>query len=80
MFFFAFHAISNIKEKNGVKKIGVKKNSGGGGGGVEFKKKIFLVSHFMLFSKHKKKILKKKCPFTYWLNGRWFLQIQYMSQ
>ena len=18
---------------------------------------------------------KKKCPFTYWLNGRWFLQI-----
>ena len=41
--FFAFHAISNIK-KNGVKKIP-------GGGGVFFKK-FFLISHFMLFSKH----------------------------
>ena len=27
----------------------------------------------MLFSTLKKKI--EKCPFTYWLNGRWFLQI-----
>ena len=34
------------------------------------KKQFFLISRFMLFS-----TLKKKCPFTYWLNGRWFLQI-----
>ena len=27
----------------------------------------------MLFSTLKKYI--EKCPFTYWLNGRWFLQI-----
>ena len=35
--------------------------------------KFFLISHFMLFSKTLKNI--EKCPFTYWLNGRWFLQI-----
>ena len=30
----------------------------------------------MLFSILKKKIGNiEKCPFTYWLNGRWFLQI-----
>ena len=40
----------------------------GGGGGV--KKKI---SRFMLFSTLKKYI--ENCPFTYWLNGRWLLQI-----
>ena len=28
----------------------------------------------MLFSTLKKKYIEK-CPFTYWLNGRWFLQI-----
>ena len=28
----------------------------------------------MLFSTLKKKNIEK-CPFTYWLNGRWFLQI-----
>ena len=28
----------------------------------------------MLFSTLKKKNIDK-CPFTYWLNGRWFLQI-----
>ena len=35
-------------------------------------KQFFLISCFMLFS-----TLKNigKCPFTYWLNGRWFLQI-----
>ena len=38
-----------------------KLNPGEGGGG------------FMLFSTLKKYI--EKCPFTYWLNGRWFLQI-----
>ena len=28
----------------------------------------------MVFSTLKKKYIEK-CPFTYWLNGRWFLQI-----
>ena len=37
------------------------------------KKQFFLISCFMLFSTLKKYI--EKCPFTYWLNGRWFLQI-----
>ena len=68
--FFTFHAISNIK-------IGVKKFRGGGGGGVEFfflEKQFFLISRFMLFSTLKINNIEK-CPFTYWLNGRWFLQI-----
>ena len=40
-----------------------------------FRKPILshFISRFMLFSTLKKKI--EKCPFTYWLNGRWFLQI-----
>ena len=33
------------------------------------------ISHFMLFSTLKKNCNIEKCPFTYWLNGRWFLQI-----
>ena len=52
----------------------------GGGGGV-IEKLIFLLekqffSHFTfyaIFNIKKKNI--EKCPFTYWLNGRWFLQI-----
>ena len=59
-----FIAISNIKKKIGVKKYP---------GGVDFfEKKFFLISCFMLFSTLKN---IEKCPFTYWLNGRWFLQI-----
>ena len=49
-----------------------KKFRGGGGGGVDFfffRKQLFLISLFNT----KKNI--EKCPFTYWLNGRWFLQI-----
>ena len=38
-----------------------------------FRKTILSDSRFMLFSTLKKNI--EKCPFTYWLNGRWFLQI-----
>ena len=39
-------------------------------------KQFFLISRFMLFSTLKKNIYNiEKCPFTYWLNGRWFLQI-----
>ena len=59
-----------------LKKISVKKkNPGGGGGNVDFfvEKQFFLISRFMLFSTLKQNI--EKCPFTYWLNGRWFLQI-----
>ena len=52
----------------------IRGGGGGGGGrcGFFFRKQFFLISRFMLFSTLKK---KKKCPFTYWLNGRWFLQI-----
>ena len=53
-------------------KIGVK-NSGGGGVDLFFRKTILSHFTFMLFSTLKKNI--DKCPFTYWLNGRWFLQI-----
>ena len=35
---------------------------------------ISLISLFMLFSTLKKNNIEK-CPFTYWLNRRWFLQI-----
>ena len=37
------------------------------------RKTSLFISRFMLFSTLKKYI--EKCPFTYWLNGRWFLQI-----
>ena len=69
--FFVFHAISNIK-----KKIWCRKNSGGGGGGVEFfflEKNSFSFHILCYFQNIKKSI--EKCPFTYWLNGMWFLQI-----
>ena len=71
--FFAFHAISNIKKKNCVKK----KIRGGGGVCTFFflEKQFFLISRFMLFSTLQFFIFFEKCPFTYWLNGRWFLQI-----
>ena len=74
--FFAFHAISNIKKKMWCR---TKKNpGGGGGGGVDFffflENQFFLISRFMLFSTLKKKYIEK-FSFTYWLNGRWFLQI-----
>ena len=77
--FFTFHAISNTKKKkkNWCKK---NKNRGGGGGGVEF---LFfrktILSHFTFYAifniKQNKKYNIEKCLFTYWLNGRWFLQI-----
>ena len=51
----------------------IKKNPGGGGGvGVEFffwKNNSFSF-HVLCYFQH-----IEKCPFTYWLNGRWFLQI-----
>ena len=63
-------------ETNIKKKFGVNKNSGGVGRGWNLffvQKQLFLVSRLMLFSTLKKYI--EKCPFTYWLNGRWLLQI-----
>ena len=73
--FFTFHAISNIKKKKNWCKKKIR-----GGGVLNFfflEKQFFLISRFMLFSTLKKKITNniEKCPFTYWLNGRWFLQI-----
>ena len=69
MFFFAFHAISNIKKII----IGVKKKKIPGGGGVFFVRKT--ISHFKFYAIFNIKKNIERCPFTYWLNGRWFLQI-----
>ena len=60
------------------KKFGVKKNSGGGAGGVEIY--IFfwriILSYFTFYAiVNIKKNTIEKYPFTWWLNGRWFLQI-----
>ena len=54
--FFAFHAISNIKKKIGVKK----KNPGGGGGGWwDFFVRKTILSHFTFYAIFNiKKILK----------------------
>ena len=52
--FFAFHAISNIKKKIGVKK----KNPGGGCGFFFLEKQFFLISRFMLFSTLKRNYSK----------------------
>ena len=69
MFSSRFMLFPTLKKKNGVKKIKIP----GGGGFFFLEKQFFLISRFMLFSTLKKNI--EKCPFTYWLNGRWFLQI-----
>ena len=42
-------------------------------GSPNFKNHFFLIS-FRVLSANITKIIEK-CPFTYWLNGRWFLQI-----
>ena len=59
------------------KKFGVQKKSGGGGGCgfffFFFRKTI--LSHFTFYAIFNIKTNIEKCPFTYWLNGRWFLQI-----
>ena len=69
--FFTFHAISNIKKKIII--WCTKKIRGGGGGGVDFflcRKSI--LSHFTFYAIFNiKKNNIEKCPFTYWLNGRW---------
>ena len=72
MFSLRFMLFSTFKNK-----FGVKKNSGRGGG-VKFffffRKTI--LSHFTFYAIFNiKKNNIEKCPFTYWLNGWWFLQI-----
>ena len=57
-----------------LKKKCIKKKIRGGCANFFVLKHFFLISRFMLFSTLN--ILNiEKCPFTYWLNGRWFLQI-----
>ena len=67
--FFAFHAISKIKKKIGVKKKKIR------GGGVDFFFRKTILSHFTFYAIFNITKNNEKCPFTYWLNGRWFLQI-----
>ena len=51
-----------------------KKKKSWGGCWIFFRKTI--LSHFTLYAIFNiKKNNIEKCPFTYWLNGRWFLQI-----
>ena len=60
-------------EKN-VKKW-CKKKFQGGGGCVDFFCRKTIRSHFTFYAIFNIKKNIKKYPFTYWLNGRWFLQI-----
>ena len=63
-----------LKKKIGVCKK-IKIPGGGGGGGVDFFFRKTILSHFTLYAIFNIKKNIEKCPFTYWLNGRWFLQI-----
>ena len=59
-----------------LKKIWCKKKIRGGGGVLIFfcrKTILSLFTFYAIFNIKKNNI--EKCPFTYWLNGRWFLQI-----
>ena len=58
--FMIFKKFKHLKKKLVYKKL------------FFLEKQFFLVSRFMLFSTLKN---IEKCPLTYWLNGRWFLQI-----
>ena len=59
-----------------LKKKWCKTIRGGGGGGVLFFFRKTILSHFTFYAIFNiKKNNIEKCPFTYWLNGRWFLQI-----
>ena len=52
-----------------------KKNFGGGGGGCGIFVRKTILYHFTFYAIFNIKFFFEKCPFTYWLNGRWFLQI-----
>ena len=67
MFSSRFMLFPTLKKKNGVqKKIR---------GGVDFFFRKTILSHFTFYAIFNIKKNIKKYPFTYWLNGRWFLQI-----
>ena len=71
MFSSRFMLFPTLKKiKNWCKK---KIKSGGGGCGFFFRKTI--LSYFTLYAIFNINKNIKKYPFTYWLNGRWFLQI-----
>ena len=70
MFSKHFMLFPTLKKHIWCKKINF--GWGGGGCGIFLEKQFFLISRFILFSTFKN---IEKCPFTYWLNGRWFLQI-----
>ena len=57
------------------KKFGVKKKFRGGGGVEFFFCTKTIISHFTFYAIFNIKQNIEKCPFTYWLNGRWLLQI-----
>ena len=42
---------------------------------MEFFFRKTILSHFTFYAIFNIKKNIEKCPFTYWLNGRWFLQI-----
>ena len=66
MFSSRFMLFPTLKKK-------LKKLWGGGCGFFFFRKTI--LSHFMFYAIFNIKKYIEKCPFTYWLNGMWFLQI-----
>ena len=68
MFSLRFMLFPTLKKIFGVKKIW-------GGGGVDFFFRKTILSHFKFYAIFNIKNNIEKCPFTYWLNGRWFLQI-----
>ena len=69
MFSSRFMLFPTLKKNNWCKKT----NSWGGGVVFFFRKTI--LSHFTFYAIFNIKKNIEKCPFTYWLNGRWFLQI-----
>ena len=70
MFSSRFMLFPTLKKKNWCKK----KIRGGGVLIFFFRKTILsLFTFYAIFNIKKNNI--EKCPFTYWLNGRWFLQV-----
>ena len=75
--FFAFHAISNIKQN---KKFVYKKQNSGGGGGLNFFFRKTILSYFTFYAifkikKNRNPLSVRPSRLVYWLNGRWSLQI-----
>ena len=66
-----FKLFSTLKKK----KLVSKKIFRGGGGAFFLEIQFFLISHFTFYAIFNINKNIEKFPFTYWLNGRWFLQI-----